>query len=262
MAIPAEVHMAAAMSLAAAAKAHSMALGRQATAALVKSTCATLELGAQADGRGWETGCARLGVSARTSVFTTRPTMDQLVAFFRTPCEWIYISGHYLGSHGQLYSRDGGVSDGGTEIDFFDDAVDVTVPGETRRLTKAGGDFRLHLGCALVVLAACSGLRVDSRIRTLRALFGNPVLLSYGAGTNAGINNTMMGGGGLVATSFFGRLRSKRAQNDPNAARDAWMETANANYGGGALEDRFRAVDADGQEWMLSGKTIVKGRKL
>jgi hypothetical protein len=257
MTIPA----AAAPSLAALAKSHSIVAARLSNAAGAKSTYATLELGKQADGRGWETGCAQLGLSARTSIFSTRPTMDQLVAFFRTPSEWIYMSGHYLGDDGELYSRERGVSDGGIEIDFFDDAVDVTVPGEKRRLTKASGDFRLHFGCALVVLAACSGLRVQSRVRTLRALFDNPVLLGYGSGTNATINKTMMGGG-LIASAFFGRLHSKRMQNDRNAARDAWMETANANYGSSAPEGRFCAVDADGQEWMLSRGNIVKGRRL
>jgi hypothetical protein len=227
----------------------------------LRSTYATLELGARADGRGWETGCAGLGLRAQTSIFSLSPTMEQLVAFFRTPCEWIYMSGHYLGDDGELYSRERGVRDGGIEIDFFDDAVDVTVPGEKRRLTKASGDFRLHLGCTLVVLAACSTLRVGSRIRTLRALFGNPVLLGYGAGTDAATNNTMMGGG-LVANAFFGRVLGKRTQNDPNAARDAWLETANAKYGANAPADKFRAVDADGQQWTLSGGNIVKGAKL
>jgi hypothetical protein len=190
--------------------------------------------------------------------------MDQLVAFFQTPCEWIYLSGHYFGSSGRFCSKEYGVPAGGIDIFFHDDAVDVAVPGERRRLTKAGGDFRLHLGCSLVVLAACSGLNVDGRINILRTLFGNPVLLGYSSGSNAMINNIMMGGG-VTASSFFGRVRSKRAQNDPNAARDAWMEAASANLaklGGSGIEDKFRAVDADGQEWMLSGGNIVKGRML
>jgi hypothetical protein len=250
---------AAALSLAALAKSHSTVAARLSNE--VKSTYATLELGAEADGRGWEVGCKQLGLRARTSIFTTSPTMEQLVAFFRTPSEWIYISGHYHGDYGRLYSREHGLDDGGIQINFFDDFVDVAVPGEKRRLTKASGDFRLHLGCRLVVLAACSTLRVEYHVRTLRALFGKPVLLGYGSKTDKLVNNTMMGGG-LIPNAFFGRVRRKRAQNDPNAARDAWLETANANYGGSAPADKFRAVDADGQQWTLSRGNIVKGAKL
>jgi hypothetical protein len=255
MELPEEVRLAAAMSLAAVAKNNSMALGRQAAEAVAaRSTYSTLELGEPADGRSWETGCARLGLTARTSLFGMSPRMDQLVDFFRTPCEWIYMSGHYYGDDGELFSNRG------IEIYFHSGAVDVNMPGDTRTLTK-GGDFRLHLGCRVLVLAACSTLRVESRVRVLRALFNNPVLLGYGSGTNATTNAAMMGGG-LIANSFFGRLRSKRMQNDPNAARDAWMETAKAKFGRDAPNDKFRAVDADGQMWTLSGGNIVKGPKL
>lgn len=259
MALPAQTAALGAVTAAAAARSNSLVAARLGNE--VKSTYATLELGAQEDGRGWETGCARLGLRARTSIFTTSPTMDQLVAFFQTPSEWIYISGHYHGDYGRLYSREHGLDDGGIQINFFDDFVDVAVPGEKRRLTKASGDFRLHLGCRLVVLAACSTLRVEYHVRTLWRLFGNPVLLGYGAGTDKATNNAMMGGG-LIASAFFGRVRSKRAQNDRNAARDAWMETAKAHCGGGAAAGKCRAVDADGQGWTLSGGNIVKGFKL
>jgi hypothetical protein len=237
-----------------------MTAARQSNLAAAKSTYSTLELGATADGRGWETGCARLGMSARTSVFSLTPTMDELVAFFRTPCEWIYLSGHYFGGIGRMCSKEYGVDAGGIDIYFFTDGVKVAVPGETRLLTKAGGDFRLHLGCTLVVLAACSGLRADSQIMTLRTLFDKPVLLGNASSTDKATNNTMMGGG-VLASAFFGRVSRKRAQNDPHAARNAWLETANANLGS-ATASIFRAFDADGQEWMLSRGAIVPGRKL
>jgi hypothetical protein len=255
MALPASAWNAAALSAAAAAKNNSMVAARLSNAAAVKSTYATLELSAQADGRSWEAGCTRLGMQAKTSIFSQTPTMDELVAFFQTPCEWIFMSGHFLYGSGKFYS------DKGVSIVFSDDAVDMTVGGERRRLTKAGGDFRLHFGCSLVVIAACSALHSDGRIRSFRTLFDNPVLLGYAAMCGVAINQAMLGGG-FIANAFFGRVRNKRALNDRNAARDAWMETANAGYGGGAIESMFRAVDQDGQEWMLSGKQIVKGRKL
>ena len=253
MAIPAPTAALGAITAAAAARSNSLVAAQLSNA--LRSTYSTLELGAQKDGRSWEAGCVRLGMRSRSSIFSQTPTMDDLVAFFRTPCEWIYMSGHYLYASGKLYS------DEGVSIVFLDDAVDVTVAGEKRRLTKASGDFQLHVGCTLLVIAACSALTLESRIRTFRTLFDAPVLLGYARMCGVAINTAMMGGG-FIANAFFGRVANKRAQNDRNAARDAWMETANAGYGGGDIEDMFRAVDEDGQEWKLSGKTIVKGRKV
>jgi len=255
MAIPTQTAALGAVTAAAAARNNSLVAAQLSNAAAVRSTYSTLEVSAQRDGRSWEAGCVRLGMTARTSIFSQTPTMDELVAFFRTPCEWIYLSGHYMYGSGRFYS------DKGVGMVFLDDGVSVTVAGEKRTLTKAGGDFRLHVGCTLVVFAACSALRQESHIRTFRTLFDKPVLLGYAAGTGVAINNDMLGGGG-IAHAFFSRVRNKRAQNDRNAARDAWMETANAGFGGGVIEDMFRAVDEDGQEWTLSRKTIVKGRKM
>jgi hypothetical protein len=56
-------------------------------------------------------------------------------------------------------------------------------------------------------------------------------------------------------------VKNKLAQNDRYAARNAWLETAAWGYGGGDYGGIFRAVDQDGQEWLLSGKNIVKGPK-
>lgn len=43
---------------------------------------------------------------------------------------------------------------------------------------------------------------------------------------------------------------------------DAWMQTAKLGYAGGSLENRFAAVDAAGQRWILRDKKIVKDSKL
>jgi len=40
------------------------------------------------------------------------------------------------------------------------------------------------------------------------------------------------------------------------------MQAANSYYGGGPIEDMFRAVDIAGQEWKIVNARIVKGRKL
>ncbi len=243
----------AALTAAAAAKNNSMVAARLSNDAAISGTYATLDIGAPKDGRSWEAGCKQLGRTTRASIINDAPTMDQLVAFFRTPAEWFYMSGHFYAL--ELFS------DKPAGVTFSGGAVEVAVGSETRRLPKASGDFQLHLGCKLVIWAGCSTLKNDWEIRTFRTLFNNPVLLGYASMTGSGINDAMLGGG-FITNAFFSRVRTKLAQNDRNAVRNAWMETANWGYGGGALESKFRAVDADGQEWMLSGKKVVAGRKL
>jgi hypothetical protein len=40
------------------------------------------------------------------------------------------------------------------------------------------------------------------------------------------------------------------------------MTAAQAGYGGGSMEDRFRAIDFDGQGWKLDGGKIKKWLKV
>jgi hypothetical protein len=74
------------------------------------------------------------------------------------------------------------------------------------------------------------------------------------------IVNNLLGGGTIQPDHFFNQYRSHAGESFPNAglwARRAWMEAARIGYGGKALEDRFRAVDFDGQSWKLSRGQIV-----
>ncbi|MGH8223582.1 MAG: hypothetical protein ACREQZ_11470 [Woeseiaceae bacterium] len=218
------------------------------------TTYSTLDIGAPKDGVSWNKGCKELGMQLKTSIIDRTPTMGQLADFFQRMPDWLYFSGHL--SLQELYNDAETV-----KIGFSDDGVTVTAGGQSRTLTKAAGDFQLHQECALVLFGGCSALRDDEDIRSYRRLFDNPVLLGYAGGCGVDMNDAMLGGD-FIRNDFFNRVRNKMAQNDRHAVRDAWMETARWGYGGGIYEERLRAVDQDGQEWILSGKQIVKGRKL
>lgn len=220
------------------------------------TTYSTLDISVPKDGMSWNKGCKdRLGMQQKTSIISETPTMNELVELFRRTPDWLYLSGHL--SLQELYNEVETV-----KIRFADDRVTVTAGGQSRELSKSAGDFQLHQECTLVVLGGCSGLRDDHDIRSYRRLFENPVLLGYAGGCGWEMTDLMLGGD-YIRNDFFNRVRNKMAQNGRHAARDAWMETASWVYGGdGIYEDRFRAVDQDGQEWKVSGKQIVTGRKL
>jgi hypothetical protein len=213
-----------------------------------------LDIGNPRDGRSFEKGCReRLGMPVDTSLLKTNPTLDELTQLFQKFPDWLYLSGHHIPK--TLYN------DYGVAIDFTASGVNLSVNDQKKTLSKATGDFRVHVTCTLLLWGGCSALRDSTTVKFYRALFDNPVMLGYAAGTGWRINDAMLSGGGFIAKDFFARVREKMDNNEPNAARNAWLETAIAGYGGTAMESMFRAVDMDGQEWQLEGKKIKKGRK-
>lgn len=208
----------------------------------------TLELGITADAREWETNCQSLGMSHEHSVIGDSATHAQLTAFFTGRPDWIYFSGHY--STLSLYGDS-------SAINFKSDRVTVikgnNPSNELIKGSEGSAGFQLHHFCSMVMWAGCSTLSDVSNIRTLRQLFDNPLLLGYDGSTGAAINIAML-------QRFFQRIRP--GQYGPKAVLDAWMEAANSYYGGGPIENMFRAVDISGQEWKIVNKQIIKGRKL
>ncbi|HAO32383.1 MAG TPA: hypothetical protein PLP22_11800 [Candidatus Competibacter sp.] len=205
----------------------------------------TLDLGDGSDARIWEAGCQKLGMSVEHSMIGDSTTGEQLTGFFSGWPDWIYFSGHFAPM--TLYGDS-------TAIDFKADGIVLLKGNEpSRELPKNAAGFRLHEFCSVVIWGACSVLRDDVAIMTLRHLFGNALLLGYAAKCGVQINQVML-------NRFFQRV--KPGQNGPKAILDAWMQAANSYYGGGPIEDMFRAVDIAGQEWKIVNARIVKGRKL
>lgn len=212
----------------------------------------SLDIGNPIDGRSFEKGCReRMGMRAETSLLKTNPTLDELSQFFENYPSWLYLSGHHIPL--TLYN------DFGVSIDFKATGVELTVNDKTKTISKVTGAFKVHVSCGLIVWGGCSALRNPDTVKLYRTLFDNPVMLGYAASTGYQINNAMLGGG-FIRKDFFARVQ-ELSGNDPNALRNAWLETANWGYGGSDMEKLFRAVDEDGQEWQLESKKITKGRK-
>ncbi len=169
---------------------------------------------------------------------------------FQSRTEWLYLAGHYSGQ--QLYSED---SD--TTVTFNNGSIDVTAQGQTAQLKKSDGTFTLHNHVKVIIWGGCSMLGYEDDVKMMRDLFGpNHVMLGFAGLTGWRIVQAMFGGGFIPKRqSFFARLT---ARSTPHEIVCAWMETAQAGYGGGDIENKFRAVDEDGQAWRLSNKRIVK----
>lgn len=209
-----------------------------------------LSLGTRQDATAWQNGCRNLGIGTSVTPITTpNPTMTTLKSFFVSSSHWLFLAGHYAGT---LYNDAGSV-----EISFLDGGVDIDAAGESAQLRRADCTFSLHETCSLILWGGCSVLGRPNDVRTMRRLFNQPLMLGFAGLTGWRIVNAMLGADFIPANrAFFSRISNP---GDAAEVRDAWMETALWGYGGGTMEDLFRAVDPDGQEWKLSKKQIVKG---
>ena len=212
-------------------------------------TYSTLELGNPTDANTWEVGCNRKGLKAISSIKANSPSMEKLIDFFNGQPDWVYLSGHFANL--TLWGE------GDTEIEFKKDRVIILKGSHSKDLTKSESGFRMHESCLLVVWGGCGALGEKSSIKTIRELFLNPAILGYSGSTGWAINNSMLGGG-FIRNHFFSQIKDTSSSDD---LVDAWMDCARRGYGGGPNEWKFRAVDSDGQEWMLSDSKIKKGRK-
>lgn len=197
-------------------------------------------------------GCCGLGLATHPDVRSPRPSLDALRAFFGQTPAWTYFGGHF---GGLTLSNDRGDA----SIAFARGGVDIRAGGASVSLER-GRDFRLHERCHLVLWGGCSVCSRLDTMTTLRALFGPHALLGFAGLTGWRVVDAMLGGGFLTKRHFFANLGGRT--QDADAAVDAWMRAAQAGWSNSDLEDRFRAVDPAGQEWVLRAGKIERGRRI
>jgi hypothetical protein len=212
-----------------------------------------LSLGTRKDATTWENVCRDLGFDLAGAVKKPYPTLDELKTLFRTKPHWLFIAGHF-GDMKLLNEKED------VWVDFDTDKVTLSVKRDTAQLDKTSGSFAWHSNCEVVLWGGCDVCTSKDTMGVLRKLFGEHVLLGFRGLTGWKMVDAMLGGGFIKRDHFFDRVRGH--EDDPVAIRDAWMKTAQHGYGGGDLESRFRAVDRNGQEWLLKEKKIVRGRKI
>lgn len=217
------------------------------------SEAATLSLGRRADAGSWEKGCRDLGFSSGVSLRKDRPTLAELKDLFKSTPTWLYLGGHF-GSN-NLYNRFDDV-----KIYFEADKVSIAInTAAIVDLNKGTPDFQLERNMDVMLWGGCDVFTFEATLKNIRHLFDNPLILGFRGTTGRLLVDAVLGGT-TVRNHFFKRIGDNKA--DLVAVRNAWLETAIFEYGGGEYEDNFRALDRNGQEWKLRDKKIVAGRMI
>lgn len=210
-----------------------------------------LSLGTRGDATTWEKGCRELGFDTPAPIKKPAPTMDELKQYFATESQWLFFAGHFSG--GRLYNESGAVG-----VRFRSDAVVLEVGKDNVEIKKDSSEFRVRP--RLILWGGCSTLGENALVRDLHTLFGDHTMLGFRDMTGWRMVNAMLGAEHLKGKAhFFTRVA---ADSTSTVLTDAWMQTAKLGYAGGSLENRFAAVDATGQRWILRDKKIVKDSKL
>lgn len=208
---------------------------------------ATLCLGTRKDAITWEEGCKNLGFTQALSVRKPRPSIEELAAFFACGAEWLYIGGHFSPNH--LYNENGD-----TDVEFRPTSVLLKTPSGSRSVSHADS-FNLHQTARVIVWGGCSVAGVESTVTLMRQLFGEHVLLGFAGLTGTKMVDAMLGGG-FIKNNFFKRVKNNTGWTGTcDGAVKAWMDTAAAGYGGGSIENKFRAVD-----WEGNGRRLTDGK--
>lgn len=217
-----------------------------------------LSLGTRKDADLWSATCASaLKYTSRHKFTKPEPSLDEIRAFFGGSEEWLYIAGHFThASH--LYNETESV-----KVRFANDRVTVTHPDKTDVVLKKGSDFQQHKKVKVIFWGGCDVHSSAETVRTMRALFGNPLMIGWHGTTGWQILHSVMGGFGNKPPhsprSFFDRVATNPA--DPNAVKDAWLETAaDTTWGkpddsGPAYKKRFSVITPDGTDHRIPGHT-------
>lgn len=174
-----------------------------------------------------------MGFDAPSPIRKPAPSLDELKTFFKSQPHWVFLAGYFgrMTLLNDAHYKDRGKDE--VSVVFDKDKVTVKYDKETAVLEKTTGDFNLHKNCRLVVWGGCNVFSKES---------------------------TLLGGGFIKTGHFFERVKGK--EDKPEKICDAWMLAAGKGYGGGDMEEIFRALDPSGQEWELSGGKIKRGRKI
>lgn len=212
---------------------------------------ATLCLGTRPDAGNWNAGCDLLGMTCAKSVYKSNPSMADVESIFTSGAQWVYLGGHF--NQDKLYNHDGS-----TYVKFFDDRIEIRAGGASKTIERGSAGFNLNETATLVLWGGCSVFTGTATLKKMRTLFAAHVALGFYGLTGMSIVQAMLGGGFIKKPKdFFSRLQASGGA-DYDAAVGAWMETAAYGYGGGAIEEKFRAMDYLGQTYKLKGKTIQK----
>ena len=202
------------------------------------------------------------GLDLLTSIRKPLPDMAELKTFFAQTPDRLYLGGHF-GSLSLMNDAFLDEKKGAVDIEFAKDHVKVKIDGATEKLSRADDTFQLHTNVVVILWGGCSVCDTTHTMRTLRNLFDKHCLPTRLCRRDRRIAmvDAMLGNGFIKKNHFFDNVKGKTA--DLDAVARGWMTAAQAGYGGGWGEERFRAIDFDGQGVKLEGGKIKEvGRAL
>lgn len=214
------------------------------------ATTSVLSLGTRKDAGYWsDTAASALNYNSTHKITAPKPSLTDIKKVFAASDEWLFLGGHFTHSS-HLYNEDGEVS-----IRFETNGVKVTHPDGTLTLKKGTG-FKQHGNLKALFWGGCDVHSNSSTVKTIRKLFGNPLMVGWHGTTGWEVLYSVMGGYGNSAPhstrDFFDRVRSK--PSDATTVRKAWLDTAGSTTWGAAtpsFESRFSVIMPDGSEHKL-----------
>lgn len=210
-----------------------------------------LSLGTRADATTWEKGCKGLGFDVPLPIKKPAPSMEEMRRFFGSSFDWVFMAGHFGGA--RLSNESGQVG-----VRFGAEAVTIESGEDTATLERGTADLRIQP--RLIVWGGCSTLGDSALVRELHTLFGAHTMLGFRGVTGWKVVDAMLGAGFMAGKEhFFTRVTAGSSSSELAAA---WMATAQIGWGGDTLENRFAAVEENGQRWVLRDKKVVADAKL
>ena len=218
------------------------------------ATTSVLSLGTRKDAGYWsDTAAIALKYSSTHKFTKPKPSLADIKKVFGASDDWLFLGGHFTHAD-HLYNEAGDVTirfeKNGVKIDHTDDVVSL----------KKGDDFQQHSKLKALFWGGCDVHSEKATVATLRALFGNPLMVGWHGTTGWEVLYSVMGGYGNKsphsARDFFARVKSN--PGDPETVRKAWLDTAEDTTWGSATpsyESRFSVIMPDGSEYKLPSRS-------
>lgn len=210
-----------------------------------------LSLGTRKDAGYWSDICAKeLSYTAKNKITTPVPTLQQIKTFFAGSEDWLFLGGHFA-STDHLYNEAETV-----KIRFEESRVVVNHPDGAGIALQKNDGFKQHEKIKVLFWGGCDVHSDDNIVRTLRTLFGSPLMIGWRGTTGWEVLYSVMGGFGNAAPhssrDFYTRVSSN--PTDPITVKDAWLDTAKDTTWAAAapsFESRFSVFMPDGTEKRL-----------
>ena len=211
-------------------------------------TTSVLSLGTRKDAPYWSDRSEKeLKYQPTHMVAAGGPSLQQIKDVFAASDDWLFLGGHFT-HRDHLYNEGGSV-----RVRFRSSGVVVDHPSGSGVELSRGVGFQQHRKLKALFWGGCDVHSHADTVKTMRALFGNPLMIGWHSLTGWEILYSVMGGAGNShpnsSKDFFARVAGKA--DDAEAVRKAWLSTADDTHWGAfdpPIKSRFSVIMPDGRE--------------